>query len=399
MLTDKSKVRVLYSFPHKLGADRICNTAWQLVNAASAAGAEMLVFPGAVHRPLPSQIVVSPTLAWGRLRLPYKVLGHLRAIELHDRIVANRLKDLLGQIDVVHAWPLGAKKTLQAARKLGIPSVLERPNAHTAFAYEVVRHECEQLGVSLPSSHEHAFNSEILRREEEEYALADRLLCPSDFVRQTFLDRGFTANKLARHQYGYDPQTFFTNGRARRDSNGLTMLFVGGAAPRKGLHYALEAWLKSPASESGTFSIAGAFIPEYEARLRGLLSHPSIRVLGHRSDVAELMRKSDILVLPSIEEGSALVTSEARASGCVILVSDASGAICTHLENALVHKAGDINTLAEHISMLHNDRSTLNRLRESSLSTVSQITWMEGGKVLLDVYRNVVNCYKKEKHN
>ena len=54
------------------------------------------------------------------------------------------------------------------------------------------------------------------------------------------------------------------------------------------------------------------------------------------------MRKSNILVLSSIEEGSALVTSEARASGCVLLVSEAAGAICTHMENALVHRVGDV---------------------------------------------------------
>ena len=59
-----------------------------------------------------------------------------------------------------------------------------------------------------------------------------------------------------------------------------------------------------------------------------MLAHPSVRVLGQRNDVPELMRQSDIFVLPSIEEGSALVTSEARGSGCVLLVSDAAGAVC-----------------------------------------------------------------------
>ena len=34
-----------------------------------------------------------------------------------------------------------------------------------------------------------------------------------------------------------------------------------------------------------------------------------------------------VLVLPSIEEDSALVTYVARASGCVLLVSDAAGAM------------------------------------------------------------------------
>ena len=41
-----NKVRVLYSFPHKLGADRICYTAWQQVNGLSAAGAQVIVQHG-----------------------------------------------------------------------------------------------------------------------------------------------------------------------------------------------------------------------------------------------------------------------------------------------------------------------------------------------------------------
>ena len=71
-----------------------------------------------------------------------------------------------------------------------------------------MRDECERLGVALPADHEHAYNADILRLEEEEYALADRLLCPSEFVLQTFLDEGFAPERLVRHLYGYDDAAF-----------------------------------------------------------------------------------------------------------------------------------------------------------------------------------------------
>ncbi len=96
------------------------------------------------------------------------------------------------------------------------------------------------------------------------------------------------------------------------------MLFAGVGAVRKGLHFALEAWLRSPAHRYGTFLIAGAILDSYANKMKGLLAHPSVQVLGHRNDVPELMRRSDVLVLPTLEEGSALVTSEARGSGCVL---------------------------------------------------------------------------------
>jgi glycosyltransferase involved in cell wall biosynthesis len=382
--------RVLYSFPHKIGAARICTTAWYEAAEAAAAGATMTVYPGAVQLPLPAGITVRPTLARGNVRIPYRALGRRRALALHDLVVARRLPALAGEVDVVHTWPLGARRTLEVARRLGLVTVLERPNAHTRFAYTVVREECERLGVSLPPDHEHAYSADILRHEEEEYALADFLLCPSDFVVKTFEAEGFPAAKLLRHTYGYDPAVFYP-ADARPAGPGLTVLFAGAAAVRKGLHYGLEAWLRSPASADGTFLIAGSFLPDYRDSLARLLDHPSVRVLGHRSDVAELMRAADVLLLPSIEEGSALVCSEAMGCGCVPVVSDASSAFCRHLENALVHRARDVETLTGHITLLHEDRALLARLRAGALATAPLATWQKAGENLVAAYSTALS--------
>jgi glycosyltransferase involved in cell wall biosynthesis len=380
------RVRVLYSFPHKLGADRICYTAWQQVNGLAAAGVDLLVFPGALQRPVPANVRVSPTLARGKVRLPYKLLGTMRTIALHDWIVSRRIEKLAGQIDIIHAWPLGSLQTLKTAARLGIPTVLERPNANTRFAYEVVQKECERLGVALPPDHEHAYNADKLRKEEDEYRLAYRLLCPSDFTVKTFLEQGFPQEQLARHIYGYDETVYYPDVKPRDTKRGLTMLFVGVCAVRKGVHYALEAWLRSPAHRDGTFLIAGEFLPAYAEKLSSMLSHPSVRVLGHRDDVPELLRQSDILVLPSIEEGFGLVCTEAMGSGCVPVVSEAGTDICKHLDNALVHRVGDVDALTQHITMLHEDRALLERLRATSLETVHEVTWTAAGEKLLQVY-------------
>lgn len=389
-------MRVLYSFPHKLGAGRICYTALQQVKGLATAGAAVQVHAASLKPPVPEGVELKPTLARGKLRIPYKVIGSARAFDWHDRIVARRLEHLAGQIDIVHTWPLGALETLKTANRLGIPTVLERPNAHTRFAYEVVQQECERLGVALPPEHEHAYKENVLIREEAEYKLATRLLCPSDFVARTFLERGFSQEQLARHQYGFDDQVYHPDGSLREKSAGLTILFVGGCAPRKGVHYALEAWLQSPAHRDGKFLIAGEFLPAYAEKLAPMLSHPSVHVLAHRSDVPELMRKADVLILPTIEEGSALVTSEARGSGCVLLVSEAAGAICKHMENALVHHVGDVAALTQHITMLDEDRALLERLHNTSLRTTEDITWTAAGKILLNVYRETIEMKRHE---
>jgi glycosyltransferase involved in cell wall biosynthesis len=99
------------------------------------------------------------------------------------------------------------------------------------------------------------------------------------------------------------------------------------------------------------------------------------------------MRASDVMVLPSIEEGSALVTYDARGAGSVLLVSDSSGAVCEHEKNALVHRTGDVAALASHFSRLHEDRALLARLRAASLETSGELTWASAGRKIVDRHR------------
>lgn len=389
-------IRVLYSFPHKLGAGRICYTAWQQVNGLAAAGADVLAFPGVLQRAVPSSVEVRPTLSRGKLRISYRLMGTMRALALHDYIVSRRIQKLAGQIDIIHTWPSAALQTLKAAARLGIPTVLERPNAHTRYAYESVQREAKRLGVLLPPDNEYAFKLDVLAREEEEFRLTDYLLCPSEFTIQTFLDQGFKREKLMKHQYGYDDTACYPdNSKVRDNKGGLTMLFAGDCAVRKGVHFALEAWLKSPAHRDGQFLIAGGFLPAYAEKLSSMLSHPSVRALGHRNDVPELMRKSDIMVLPSIEEGFGLVCVEAIGSGAVPLVSEACTDVCKHMQNALVHPIGDVAALTKHITMLHEDRNLLAKLRAACLGMAPEVTWTAAGVRLLQVYRDVLEIKQR----
>lgn len=392
----RGPIRVLYSFPHKIGATGVCYAAWEHVKSLQDAGAVVTVFPGVIHRELPAGINVRPTLGRGKLRIPYKVLGRMNSCKLHDRIVARRLRNLPCEFDIVHGFALGSLETIRTAKTLGIPSVLERCNAHTAFAYEVVDQECKKLGIEMPDGHAHAFNARDLSREEEEYLATDYLFCPSDFVARTFEERGFPRNKLARFQYGFDEKKCYPSEKFGNKKSGLIVLFAAGCAPRKGLHYALDAWLKSSACLDGQLLIVGDFIPGYAEVLSTQLSHPSIRLLGYRNDLAALMRTSDVLVLPSIEEGSALVTYDARGAGCVLLVSDSTGAVCCHGENALVHRTGDVEMLANHFSCLNDDRHLLERLRSASLATSGELTWAASGRKMLVEYQKILKHHQSK---
>src|SRR6202043_2048868 len=94
---NKKPIRVLYSFPHKLGAGRICYTALQQVKGLVTAEADVQVHAASFKPPVPEGVQIKPTLARGKLRIPYKVIGSMRAFAWHDRIVARRLEKSLGE--------------------------------------------------------------------------------------------------------------------------------------------------------------------------------------------------------------------------------------------------------------------------------------------------------------
>jgi glycosyltransferase involved in cell wall biosynthesis len=98
------------------------------------------------------------------------------------------------------------------------------------------------------------------------------------------------------------------------------------------------------------------------------------------------MRRSDILMLPSIEEGFGLVCTEAIGSGCVPLVSDACTELCVNEHNAMVHQVGDVDELARQLTLLHEDRDMLERLRSTGLAEAPSFNWDAAGRRLLEAY-------------
>lgn len=380
--------RVLYSFPTRLGTPGIGTTGWHQVAGLVEQGLEVTLVCGSLERPLPGLQGLVETMRVAGRRLPYRAIGVERAARRHDRIAARLIARRGSDFDIAHVWPLGAERTLAAARAGGVVGVLERPNAHTGFAFKAVADECRRLGIEVDASSPHAFDAARLAREEREYRAAAYLLCPSDFVRDTFVEAGFRAERLLRHQYGFEPSVFYPAAEPAEEP--FAVAFVGRAEPRKGLHLALRAWLDAGLGENGRFLVCGELEPGYRDRIAPMLEHPSVELLGGVPNPADAMRSCHALVLPSLEEGSALVTYEARACGCVLVVSDRSGAAARPGVDALVHPAGDVDALARDLGRVARDVGLRRRLREASLAGADELTWAAAGRRLAAVYREAL---------
>jgi glycosyltransferase involved in cell wall biosynthesis len=378
-------MRVLYSFPDEVGRAGIGTTAFNQIREVALHGVDVTLYCTSLRGELPENVQVVQTLSIGGRRVPHRVLGIERSYRYHDRRVAKALRRIHAEIDVLHCWPRATVHTCVAAGPLGIPCLREVPNTHTAHALETVAREFEELGLEPPRGHSHTYDAGVLALEEREYAVADALLVPSEYSLETFVARGTPREKLVLHRYGYDPQRFFASNGNRPDRV-FTAVFVGRCEPRKGLHYALKAWHDSGAAEKGRFIICGSFERDYREVLEPLLDHPSVEVHGFVSDPSSLMREGDVFILPSVEEGSALVVYEAQACGCVPLVSEAAGSRCRDGVDGFVHRPRDVTTLTKQLAQLHVDPQLVERMRTAGLARAGQLTWSAAGAELAEIY-------------
>lgn len=389
-------MHIVYSFPHVIGRPGIGTTARHQVEGLARKGITITLFCAGVQGDLDPRVKVVQTLSSGPVRIPHRAIGVQRAYRWHDAVVAARLSHIRG-VDLVHVWPAGCVHTLRAAISLAIPTAREVPNTHTGYAFEAVAREYATLGMPPLAGHSHTASRQALEREELEYRLATVLLVPSEFSRQTFVDRGVREERLMLHQYGFDPVAFPPPaGPPTRslgpEKPGLQALFMGRGEPRKGLHYALRAWVDSGAARTGRFVICGSFVEGYADVLAPWLADPSVHVHGFVTDPAAMMREHDILVLPSVEEGSALVTYEAQASGCVPVVSDAVGARCTHDVDGVVHAARDLPNLTRQLAQLAGSSEELARLRRGALEHRPQLTWDAAADRLVTAYEGALSA-------
>ena len=317
-------LRVWYSFPDTLGSPGIGTTALNQVRGLAQAGVDLRVFCTFNAAVPPAGVAFTETLRVAGRRVPHRTLGVDRAYRWHDRMVAPALRRAAPAPDVVHAWPGGCLATFAAARRAGVVSLREAPSPHTASAFERAGRAAADLGLEVPVGHSHRDDPQRLATENAEFDAADLVLAPSDYVVRTFVERGYAPERLVRHRYGFDPVAFPAPPE-RDPGRPFTFAFVGRGEPNKGLHDALRAFVDAGLSGTGRFPDLWPHPAGLPDRDRRPAPAAGAEELGFVTDIGAVLRGADVLVLPTVAEGSALVVFEAMASGAVPVVSDAAG--------------------------------------------------------------------------
>lgn len=284
-----------------------------------------------------------------------------------DRIVARELP----QADAVVGVFGSAALTLLRARQAGSLAVLNFVNSHPAEQNRFL----EELGGLRGPSHE-LVPGRVGRRVERELGLADLVLVPSQFVADQLLRKGSPAPRVAVIPYGVDLAAFTPTVSPRSDGP-VRCLFVGQLSHRKGIPVLMRAARRLPGIE---FLLTGPLVSP--GVLRDL--PPNVRripTMPH-DGISEIMRESDIFVLPSIEDSYGLVVLEAMASGLPVIVTDHVGAseAIVHGVNGLIVPAGDDGELVSAIQRLADDVDIRSQMGSAARSSAAAgHSWVQYG--------------------
>ena len=115
--------------------------------------------------------------------------------------------------------------------------------------------------------------------------------------------------------------------------------------------------------------------------------------LGVRSDIYELLRQSDVFVLPTwYREGFARVLLEASAIGLPLITTDVAGVrdIARHEKEALIIDTNNSEDLAKALIRMGTDKKLADKLAENAQTNVKQYSLAVISKNYSELYKKIV---------
>ncbi|MBR9973714.1 glycosyltransferase family 4 protein [Magnetospirillum sulfuroxidans] len=300
------------------------------------------------------------------------------------RAFARSLAGHLPQADILVGWSGALLEAIEPARAHGLKVVLERGSTHMSHQTEILRDAHARFGLEWRTT-----DPRLIARELAEYESVDLICTGCSHARQTFLDRGIAAAKIAVNPYGVDLSRFSPGDHPRKKR----ILFAGLVGLRKGIPWLLDAFRALPADWE--LHLVGPQEPGFAALLhrydmsriilRGPLSHNAL---------AEEYRQAAIFCLPSIEEGFGMVILQAMASGCAVVASTATGGpdAGDHGRHLMLVPPADSPALADALNILAADESLRHRLGEAAhLRVADDFSWNDYGERAVTLYQMLTN--------
>ncbi|MEG9435295.1 glycosyltransferase family 4 protein [Edaphobacter sp. HDX4] len=300
----------------------------------------------------------------------YDQLGYANALAFDDWTLRR-----IPACDAFIAISGAGLKTGQKVQRGGGIYICDRGSSHQRYQEQIVTDEHRRWSLGLPVSDERD-----TVREEKIYEAADFITVPSGFAERSFIEMGVPREKMRRIPYGVRLERFSPVGEP--PTNRFEVLFAGGVSLRKGVPYLLDAFarLQHPAKR---LRVAGAMQPDLQAILQRL-PQDNVEFLGSvpQDRLIELMSTSHVMVLPSIEEGLALVQGQAMACGCPVIASTNTGSedLFSDGVEGFIVPIRDSDAILNRMQQIMEDPALRQRMSEAALTRVKSLGgWQDYG--------------------
>jgi glycosyltransferase involved in cell wall biosynthesis len=313
--------------------------------------------------------IVQTLPRWARY-LPYRWVRSLANAEIDSRFLAEVAEGRHSLARGAYIWPDAELRTISNLKASKVKIFREMINCHRGTAKTILDLAYDRIG-QAPS---HGISEASVSAEQEALEGVDFVFCPSQMVEDSLIANGVPTSKILRASYGWDPDRLRGTGKLLNPDPGVTVVFVGTVCIRKGAHLILDYWAKSKVR--GRLVLAGAIEPAIRHRWPDLLARDNVVVLDFVSDVGALYRSADIFVLPSLEEGSPLVTYEACGSGLPAITTPmGAGGVVRHMKEGFVLDPYDSEGWIAAIRTLAGDQGLRHSMSAASAERAQSFRW------------------------
>jgi phosphatidylinositol alpha-1,6-mannosyltransferase len=226
----------------------------------------------------------------------------------------------------------------------------------------------------------------MLTREDQKESLAFRhAICVSAASRNVLVEAGVPVSHARIIYTGLDVRHFLNRGEQHslhHEDGNLNLLYAGRIYPEKGIDSVIEAMIKliyGQGKRDIRLCLAGSGSIEYENHLRQLVNQAeltdNVLFLGWvpPEEMPELLRKFDVLVLPSIwPEPFSRAVLEGMISGLVVVAARTGGTpeIIVDGENGLLFMPNEPEDLAKKIAYLMDNPESRNKIAHAGRQTI-----------------------------
>jgi glycosyltransferase involved in cell wall biosynthesis len=229
----------------------------------------------------------------------------------------------------------------------------------------------------------------------------DAAICPSNYLKQTYVDKGFEAQQMRFLRQGLVQVPPAPPKKSLSDR--LRIGYIGQIAPHKGVHVLIDAFFKlGHASSQAQLKLYGDItrFPGYYRDLRNRVARnphgdkadEQIRFLGtfDNHQISHVYEGIDVLVVPSIwYENSPNVILEAFAHQTPVIASNLGGMaeLVADLKTGILFAPNDADDLAQKLKALLGDPGILISFQQNIVPPTTLDTEMNE---LSQIYQSVL---------